>query len=446
MSDVIAKADPVINATGGTSTYDGNPHGGTATATGVKGEALTPVNVAYTVVAAPPRNAGDLLTSAPVNAGNYSVAARFAGDTNYNQKQSASASVIINKATPTVSVSFGSSPITYDGNPHPATATVAGVGGADLTSGHGTVTVTYTPGPGAPVNAGSYSASAHFQSSDSNYTDADSTVGASLTINKADPVITATGGTFVYDGNPHGGTATATGVNGEPLTPVNVAYTAVAAPPRNPGDLLTAAPVNAGTYAVAARYAGDANYNQKQSAAAALIINKATPTVSVSFASSPITYDGNPHPATATVTGVGGADLTSGHGTVTVTYTPGPGAPVNAGSYSASAHFQSSDSNYTDADSTMAASLTINKADPIVTASGGTFVYDGSPHGGTGTATGVNNEPLSPVNVAYTVVAAPPRNPGDLLSSAPVSAGTYSVAARYPAYELQPKAEHRGCP
>ena len=40
-------------------------------------------------------------------------------------------------------------------------------------------------------------------------------------------------------------------------------------------------------------------------------ITKATPMVTVSFATSPITYDGDPHPASASVTGVGGADISS---------------------------------------------------------------------------------------------------------------------------------------
>src|SRR5205814_7822332 len=101
----------------------------------------------------------------------------------------------------------------------------------------------------------------------------------------------------------------------------------------------------------------DGNYNDASSTvAASLTINKATPTVSVSLATWPITYDGLTHPATAAVTGVGGADLTTGHGTVTVSYTPGPSAPVHAGSYSASANFTSTDGNYNDASSTVAAS------------------------------------------------------------------------------------------
>src|SRR6185503_9225459 len=111
----------------------------------------------------------------------------------------------------------------------------------------------------------------------------------------------------------------------ENLAPVNVAYKDSA------NTLLTSAPVNAGTYSVAARYAGDNNYNQKQSAAVPLIINQAAPTVAVSFAASPIPYDGNSHAATVVVTGVNSTILGATDGTTAITYTPGGSAPVNAG-------------------------------------------------------------------------------------------------------------------
>src|SRR5206468_7884804 len=96
---------------------------------------------------------------------------------------------------------------------------------------------------------------------------------ASFTITKADPIMTAAGGTFTYDGTPHAGAGTAKGVHGEDLSPVTVAYMDAA------HTLLTSAPVTAGSYSVAARYAGDANYNQKQSAAVALTISKAAASV-----------------------------------------------------------------------------------------------------------------------------------------------------------------------
>src|SRR5207249_9600181 len=47
---------------------------------------------------------------------------------------------------------------------------------------------------------------------------------------------------------------------------------------------------------------------------------KASPTVTVSFAASPITYDGTAHSATATVTGVSGALAIPADGTMTISY------------------------------------------------------------------------------------------------------------------------------
>ena len=200
-------------------------------------------------------------------AGSCTVTAHQAGDnTTWTAAPDVPQSFSIAKATPTVAVSFAASPISYDGDPHAATATVTGVNNTVLSGSDGTTTISYTKGGnpfnGTPTDADSYTASAHFSSNNGNYNDANSTVAALLTINRADPVVTATGGTFTYDANSHAGSGTAVGVKGEPLTPVNVAYKDAA---NNP---LASAPVNAGTYQVAARYAGDSNYNPKQSAPA----------------------------------------------------------------------------------------------------------------------------------------------------------------------------------
>jgi hypothetical protein len=239
--------------------------------------------------------------------------------------------------------------------------------------------VTYTPGPSAPLNAGSYSASAHFTSTDGNYNDASSTVAASLTINKADATVVITPYSGTYDAIAHSLTGTAKGVGGVDLSAS-----------LNLGASFTNVPGGTATWT----FTGGTNYND-QTGTASVTINKATPTVSVSFGTSPITYDGIAHSATATVTGVGGADLTSGHGTVAVTYTPGPSAPLNAGSYSASAHFTSTDGNYNDASSTVTASLIINKADATVVITPYSGTYDAAPHHATGTAKGVGGVDLN---------------------------------------------------
>src|SRR5207249_94430 len=149
-------------------------------------------------------------------AGSCTVTAHQLGNSNYSAATEVPQSFTVNKATPTVAVNFAASPINYDGNSHPATATVTGVSGPLAVPANGTVTISYKKGglgfAGTPTDAASYTASAHFASSNPNYNDADSTADSSLTINKADPVVTASGGVFTYDGNPHGGAATATGV------------------------------------------------------------------------------------------------------------------------------------------------------------------------------------------------------------------------------------------
>src|SRR5205807_7183600 len=125
----------------------------------------------------------------------------------------------------------------------PCSATVTGTGGLNQS-----LTVSYTNN----TNAGTATASASF-AGDANHTG--SSDSKNFTIGKADPTVTATGNTCTYNGSPCAGNGSAAGVNGEPLTPVTLAFTTTPA-----GNLLTSAPVNAGVYQVAARFAGNANY------------------------------------------------------------------------------------------------------------------------------------------------------------------------------------------
>jgi len=94
VADSIAKADPVVTATGGTFTYNGNPHAGLSHGNWCqKGEDLGPVNVAYRL--APNGNTVDRPRRSTLAA--IWVAGRFAGNNNYNQKQSDAASLIVNQ-------------------------------------------------------------------------------------------------------------------------------------------------------------------------------------------------------------------------------------------------------------------------------------------------------------------------------------------------------------
>jgi hypothetical protein len=88
---IVQKATPLLQVTGGSFTYDGQPHGAAAIATGVNNEALGPITLLY-------GGAGDI----PVNAGTYSITATFAGNQNYNSAVDNQQSIIINKASQTM--------------------------------------------------------------------------------------------------------------------------------------------------------------------------------------------------------------------------------------------------------------------------------------------------------------------------------------------------------
>ena len=275
-----------------------------------------------------------------LNAGSHTLSVTFT-PTDGTKFDTADATVTINvnPATPTVAV--GGGPFTYDGDPHSATAAATGVGGASVS---GSFSFTYTPGPSEPVNAGTYSVTANFTTSDPNYTNATGT--GSITIKKANASISVTPYSVTYDGNPHTATGTATGVKGEALSGL---------------DLSGTTHTNAGTTTDTWTFTDVTGNYYNTNGSVSDVIKKATPTISVTPYS--VTYDGNPHSATATATGVGGASVS---GSFTFIYTPGGSvAPVNAGMYLVSVSFNSTDPNYNYA--TGAGSITINPA-PTVTA------------------------------------------------------------------------------
>ena len=135
---------------------------------------------------------GTPLSGAPVNAGTYTVQAVFAGNNNYTDKTDQK-TITIEKATPTIAITWANS--TYNTNPNPATVVVDGVGDEVNLSPAATFayyagpTVSGTPLGSAPVNAGTYTVEAKFAGND-NYKDATAT--KTITIEKATPTITIT--------------------------------------------------------------------------------------------------------------------------------------------------------------------------------------------------------------------------------------------------------------
>ena len=252
----ISKAAPVMSATGNICTYSGTACAGSGSATGVDGNDLGAVTLVYTPGG-----------TAPINAGSYTVVASIAETANHTAGSSAPASITINKAAPTISVSVPSGPVTYDGQTHPASGFAYGVGGTgDVLSP--AVTFTYNGAADEPVNADTYAVMASFGGND-NYLSATNN-SAVIVISKAAATVSVNGGTFTYDGAAHPATGFAYGINGvsDTLTPaVTFTYN---------GD--TETPVNATTYNVVASFAGNANYNPASNTTT-IVINKATPTI-----------------------------------------------------------------------------------------------------------------------------------------------------------------------
>jgi hypothetical protein len=199
------------------ATYDGYPHGGTASVTGAGGlnQSLTVSYVGRNGTVYGPS------TTAPTNAGDYTASASFAGDTNHTGS-SDSKDFTISKADATCTVTGYN--ITYDGNAHTATGSCIGVMGESLTG----LDLSGTE----HINAGSYTDSWTFTDVTGNYNNDNGTISDNIA--KANASCTVTGYSVTYDGNAHTATGSCTGVKGESLTGLDLSGTTHT----NPGDYL----------------------------------------------------------------------------------------------------------------------------------------------------------------------------------------------------------------
>ena len=166
----------------------------------------------------------------------------------------------------------------------------------------------------------------------------------------ATPTVTVSNATVTFDGNPHVVTATAAGINNEPLGPVTLTYNGSAT-----------APTTAGTYAVVASFAGNGTY-----AAAS-----ATATLTISQATSAITW---PAPAPITAgTALSATQLDASASTAGMfAYNPPAGTVLGVGAQLLTATFTPADAtDYTPA--TASVTLTVNpgtSTTPTVTFTG----------------------------------------------------------------------------
>jgi hypothetical protein len=277
---------------------------------------------------------------------------------------SGSVSQTVNKATLTVTADNKS--ITF-GDADPGFTFQYG----SFVLGEGSLAVGTAPTctvPGPHSNAGSYPIVCSGGSA-ANYNF--NFVNGTLTIAKATPTVSVTGGTFTYDGASHPATGSVTGVGGANLGSPTFTYT--------PGG--AAAPLNAGSYSVLGAFAGNGNY-EAVSNTGSIIINKAD----AAFNITPYTgvYDAAPHNITGTASGAGGVDLTSGL-TFGASFTDVPGG---TGTWNFAGG-----TNYNDSSGT--APITITKATATFNIAPYSGVYDAQPHNISGTASGVGSVDLT---------------------------------------------------
>jgi len=109
----------------------------------------------------------------------------------------------VSSTAPTLSVNCAE--VIYDGKAHSCTGSATGTGGV-------TVSGSWSLNPVSETNAGTYSVTGTFSSSDPNYTGG--TAGGTLKVDQATPVLALSCSEVTYDGDAHSCTGSATGVGG----------------------------------------------------------------------------------------------------------------------------------------------------------------------------------------------------------------------------------------
>ncbi len=341
---------PALTLVDGSAAYDGNAHADAAAAVGTDG--VTPVAGSFLIT-----YNGD--PTPPTQAGSYAVVATFiSADVNY-ANATASGTLTISAATPTLS--FGANTFVYNGTGQQASVTALGVDG--VTPVGGSYTITYNNSPTLPVDAGSYEVEITFTSSDPNYL---STSGiGSITILPATPSVGVGNGgqwEFTYNGQPQSVVGSAVGIDG--LTPVNGTFTYTyyneyGSNTQLFGPPLPGAPTDAGYYTFVETFTSqDPNYTDG-SFSWYLTIDPASPTMT--YNGGPFTYNGAAQPGVVTAIGVDGVTPVAGSVTY-ATYNGSTAVPSGAGTYAVFAEFATSDPNYYGG--TVTGTLVIAKATP----------------------------------------------------------------------------------
>jgi hypothetical protein len=178
---------------------------------------------------------------------------------------------------------------------------------------------------------------------------------------------------------------------------------------------MTTSSLAVGSHSLTASYEGDSSSDQSTSAVFLQIVDKAdqvltfAPLSAKTYGDAPFTVTASGGGSENPVTFVASGNCTSG-GTngATITITGGGSCTVTAS--------QAADENY-NAAVDVERTFTINPASASISVAGYTGVYDGAPHGATGSATGVNGENLSGL-----------LNLGALFTNVPGGSATWTFA------------------
>lgn len=295
--------------------------------------------------------------TAPTVAGTYAVTVDATGSVNCEAITGLSlGDFVINKATPAeANLNIDISAKSYTGSAQSVTITPKTGVGAVTIYYEGTNGTNYTKNTTAPTNVGTYAITVDIANS-TNYSEAIGVPLGTFTINKATP--TASNLSYTPTAVDYNGSARTASVDKvtSGIGNVTVCYTGT-------GDTdytkRTAAPTNAGTYAITANVAVSDNYNSASDLAlGSFTINKIDPKLSDLSCSNMtgITFDGTQKPLTVT-------DKSSvGLGTITVLYNGSPSYPVDAGTYAVTVSIAAS-TNYNATSTPLSlGNYTINKA------------------------------------------------------------------------------------
>ena len=193
---VINRANPVIAVQGYTGVYDGLAHGATGSAVGVKGESLAGLSL------------GNSFTNVPGGTAQWTFT-DVTGNYNY---QSGTATIVIGKADPTVTVTGYNG--VYDAQPHGAYGYVKGVRGEALAGLNLGASFTNVPG-----------GTAHWAFTDpsGNYNNGGGDVA--IVIEKATATCTITGYDVIFDNASHTATGQCIGVANSVLAGLDLSKT-----------------------------------------------------------------------------------------------------------------------------------------------------------------------------------------------------------------------------